>query len=213
MNNRAVNAGTYTVVGSITDSNYTGTATATLAISKATAPHPRQPSPDLRRHRQIRLRLNHFQLPRLSFTYKTKHPSHHAAPTPSSAPSPTATPGTTTGTLAISKATGALALGNLTQTYDGTAKSASASTTPSGLAVNLTYNGSSNPVVNAGSYTVVGSITDSNYSGTATGTLAISKATGALTLGNLAQTYDGTAKSASASTTPSGLAVNLTYNG
>ena len=212
----AVNAGSYTVVGSITDSNYTGTATGTLAISKATGA---------------------LTLGNLTQTYDGTAKSASASTTPSglavnltyngsSSPAVNAGSytvvgsitdsnytGTATGTLAISKATGTLTLGNLTQTYDGTAKSASASTTPSGLAVNLTYNGSSSPAVKAGSYTVVGSITDSNYSGTATGTLAISKATGTLTLGNLTQTYDGTAKSASASTTPSGLAVNLTYNG
>jgi len=77
----------------------------------------------------------------------------------------------------------------------------------------LTYNGSANAPTNAGSYTVIGTINDANYQGSATNTLVISPATGEVTLGSLNQTYDGTAKLATAGTTPSGLAVVLTYNG
>jgi len=73
-------------------------------------------------------------------------------------------------------ATGTVTLGNLSQTYDGTAKSASATTTPTNLTVNLTYNGSANAPTNAGSYTVIGTINDANYQGSATNTLVISKA-------------------------------------
>ena len=47
---------------------------------------------------------------------------------------------------------------------------------------------------NAGSYTVIGTINDANYQGSATNTLVISQATGAVTLGSLSQTYNGTAK-------------------
>jgi hypothetical protein len=101
----------------------------------------------------------------------------------------------------------------LSQTYNGTAKSASATTTPTNLTVNLTYNGSANAPTNAGSYTVIGTINDVNYQGSATNTLVISKGTGTVTLGSLSQTYNGTAKSASVTTTPSGLTVNLTYSG
>jgi hypothetical protein len=79
--------------------------------------------------------------------------------------------------------------------------------------VNFTYGGSANAPTNVGSYTVIGTINNANYQGSATNTLVISKATGTVTLGNLSQTYDGAAKSASATTTPSGLTVNLTYNG
>ena len=44
------------------------------------------------------------------------------------------------------------------------ALAATATTTPSGLTVNFTYNGSSTVPTAAGSYTVVGTISDSNYS-------------------------------------------------
>ena len=84
---------------------------------------------------------------------------------------------------------------------------------PSGLTVNLTYNGSPNAPTNAGSYTVIGTINDLNYAGSATNTLVISKAAATVTLGNLSQTYDGSAESVSVTTAPPGLTVNLTYNG
>jgi poly(hydroxyalkanoate) depolymerase family esterase len=121
--------------------------------------------------------------------------------------------GSATNTLVISKGAGTVNLGNLSQTYDGTAKSASATTTPTNLTVNLTYNGSANAPTNAGSYTVIGTINDANYQGSATNTLVISKGAGTVTLSNLSQTYDGAAKSANATTTPTNLTVNITYNG
>ena len=84
--------------------------------------------------------------------------------------------GSATGTLVINKASGAVTLGSLNQTYDGSAKAATATTTPSGLAVSFTYNGSATVPTSAGSYTVVGTINDANYQGSATGTLVINKA-------------------------------------
>ena len=113
----------------------------------------------------------------------------------------------------IGKASAAVTLGSLNQTYDGTAKAATATTTPGGLAVSFTYNGSATVPTGAGSYTVVGTINDVNYQGSATDTLVVSKASSTVTLGDLSQTYDGSAKAATATTTPSGLAVILTYNG
>jgi hypothetical protein len=71
---------------------------------------------------------------------------------------------------------GTVTLGNLSQTYDGTAKSVSATTTPTNLTVSITYNGSANAPTNAGSYTVIGTINDVNYQGSATNTLVISSA-------------------------------------
>jgi hypothetical protein len=104
-------------------------------------------------------------------------------------------------------------LGGLAQTYTGSPLSASATTTPTGLKVSLTYNGSSTVPTAAGSYTVVGTISDPNYQGTATGTLVIGKAAATVTLINLWHSYDGTAKAASATTTPAGIKVIITYNG
>jgi hypothetical protein len=80
---------------------------------------------------------------------------------------------------------GTVTLGNLSQTYNGTARSATATTTPTNLTVNITYNGSANAPTNAGSYTVIGTISDANYQGSATNTLVINKGAGTVTLGNL----------------------------
>ena len=121
--------------------------------------------------------------------------------------------GKSTGTLVISKATAAVTLGNLAATYSGIAKAATATTTPAGLAVAFTYNGAATPPTNVGSYAVIGTINDTNYQGKATGTLVISKSVATAALGNLAAVYSGTAKPVTATTTPAGLPVTITYNG
>ena len=69
-------------------------------------------------------------------------------------------------------------LGNLIQTYNGTGRQATAATTPAGLNVTLTYNGSATPPAAAGSYAVVATVNDPNYAGRATGTLVIAPAGG-----------------------------------
>ena len=110
------------------------------------------------------------------------------------------------------KSSATVTLDNLNQLFTGGAISANASTTPSGLTVNLTYNGSPNAPTNAGNYSVIGVISDPNYYGIATNTLVISP-NATVTLTNLSQLYTGSAISVTASTTPPGLTVNLTYNG
>ena len=105
-----------------------------------------------------------------------------------------------------------ISLLNLAQTYDGGAKTVAASTQPAGLPVVLTYNGGSQAPSSAGTYSVQASITDPNYNGSASGVLTISPASGAISLNNLAQSYDGTPKIVSASTQPAGLTVSITYN-
>jgi alpha-tubulin suppressor-like RCC1 family protein len=103
-------------------------------------------------------------------------------------------------------------LGNLNQLYTVKAISVMASTTPPGLTVNLTYNGSPNAPTNPGSYTVIGTVNDPNYYGSATNTLVINP-NATVTLGNLNQIYTGSAISVTVSTTPPRLPLNLTYNG
>jgi uncharacterized cupredoxin-like copper-binding protein len=79
--------------------------------------------------------------------------------------------------ITINKATAPIALGNLSTIYDGSSKSATATTTPAGLSFSLSYNGSDSAPVNAGNYTVVATISEANYTGNSTGTLVIAKAT------------------------------------
>ena len=122
-----------------------------------------------------------------------------------------------TGNLRINPAQASLTLGNLNQTADGSAKSVSVTTNPSGLANVVVYTDSSNHVVPnptaPGSYNVFATITNPNYTGSAAGTLVLAQSIVHVTpvLGNLNQTYDGSAKSVSVSTNPQGLAVNLKY--
>src|SRR5260221_2055409 len=80
-------------------------------------------------------------------------------------------------------------LGNLAQSYNGSTHSATATTTPSGLTVNITYDGSSTPPTNAGSYSVVATVSDPNYQGSNTGTLVISKAPLTATANNQGRLY------------------------
>src|SRR5207247_1910054 len=121
-----------------------------------------------------------------------------------------------TGTLTINKAAATLTLSNLTQPYDGPPKSATATTSPAGLSgVSITYDGSATAPTNAGSYAVVASLNNANYTASnATGTLTINKATATLTLSNLTQGYDGSPKPVTVTTSPAGLSgVSITYNG
>jgi len=73
----------------------------------------------------------------------------------------------------VTNNTATVTLGNLAATYDGTPKSASATTNPPGLTVNLSYVGLETAPMNAGSYTVVATIVDANHTGSASGTLVI----------------------------------------
>ena len=81
--------------------------------------------------------------------------------------------------LNITTASAGMTFGNLSFTYDGTAKNVTVTTNPAGLAVTLTYNGSTTPPTDVGTYTVIATISDPNYQGTASGTLTISAGTGA----------------------------------
>ncbi len=106
-------------------------------------------------------------------------------------------------------------LSNLSQTYNGSPRSASASTTASGFSsFKFTYNGSSFAPTAAGSYSVVCTLVNDKYQGQATGTLVISRATATVTLGNLNQTYNGSPRSVTATTTATGSSkFTITYNG
>jgi hypothetical protein len=87
-------------------------------------------------------------------------------------------------TFTVSKATATVTLNGLSQTYDGTARTVTATTTPAGKTVDITYDGSATAPVNAGSYTVVGTVNDTMYQGGATGTLVVAKANQTVTFTN-----------------------------
>lgn len=106
-----------------------------------------------------------------------------------------------------------ITLGNLSQTYDGSPRVASVTTSPAGLDSVVTYDGSTTPPTNAGSYDVAAMIDHTYYHGSATGTLVVAKASATVTLANLHHVYDGTPKSATATTNPTGLRRWFAYDG
>ncbi len=83
--------------------------------------------------------------------------------------------GTMTNVITVkTKMAAPVTLSNLSQVTDGyNANPVTVTTTPAGLTVNLSYNGSLYPPVAAGNYTVIGIIDDVNYYGGATNTLVI----------------------------------------
>jgi sugar lactone lactonase YvrE len=119
--------------------------------------------------------------------------------------------GSASGTLVISPLSATVTLGNLSPTYNGSAQAVSVVTSPSGLAVTVTYNGSSSVPISAGTYAVLATISQTNYSGSAQGTLTIAKAPATVTLSNLTATYDGATHAVTAVSNPAGLSVVVTY--
>ncbi|HEX8117472.1 MAG TPA: pectinesterase family protein, partial [Pyrinomonadaceae bacterium] len=111
------------------------------------------------------------------------------------------------------KLTAGVTLSNLAQNYNGSPSAVTFTTEPAGLPVTVTYNGDPNPPTAIGSYTVVATVNDPNYQGSATGTLVVDRTPVSVLLSNLEHTYDGTPKAATASTSPAGPSVNVTYNG
>ena len=79
--------------------------------------------------------------------------------------------------ITVNKGAASIALDNLNQTYDGSPKSATATTTPTGLAtVAITYDASATAPTNAGNYAVVATLTNDDYQASdAVGTLVIAK--------------------------------------
>jgi hypothetical protein len=209
-------AGSYTVVATVNDTNYQGTANGTLVIGKAAATvtlgslaPTYDGTPKAATATTTPGGLN------VGFTYdgSASAPANAGSYTVVATVNDTNYQGTANGALIIGKASATITLGSLAPTYDGSPKNASATTSPAGLSVSFTYEGSGSSPVNAGSYAVAASISDTNYQGTASGTLVIGKATATVTLGDLVHDYDGTPKAATATTDPAGLTVAFTYNG
>jgi hypothetical protein len=79
-------------------------------------------------------------------------------------------------TFTVPKALATFTWGGLTQTYNGSARSVTVTTAPAGLPTTLTYNASSSAPTNAGTYTVVATVNDSNHEGSASNTLSVAQA-------------------------------------
>jgi len=122
-------------------------------------------------------------------------------------------------TITAIKATATVTVNSATVQFDGSSHSVTASTTPSGLTVSITYDGSATAPMNVkivggavSGYAVVATISDTNYQGSGSGTLTINKAPASVGLSNLNQTYTGSPLAATATTSPAGLPVMITYN-
>ncbi|PYT02556.1 MAG: hypothetical protein DMF65_06235 [Acidobacteria bacterium] len=124
----------------------------------------------------------------------------------------------------IAKATATITLGGLSQTYNGSPRAATATTSPSGLGgITVTYDGSTTAPTNAGSYAVIASLSNANYqAGNATGTLTINRAapTVSVNVPSGPVTYDGNTHPANGfaygvggSADVLSPAVTFTYNG
>lgn len=117
-----------------------------------------------------------------------------------------------TGTLTVAKGLAGITIGGDQHVYDGTPKSVSVSTTPVGLGVSVTYNGSATAPTAAGTYVVVVTVNDALYQGVVETTMTIAPAAATLQLDGLVQIYDGSTKTVTLITTPAGLPVSVTYN-
>ena len=85
--------------------------------------------------------------------------------------------GSTSGTLTIAPKPETLTLSNLSQVYDGSPKSVTVTVSPdASVAYSVTYNGSATAPSAVGTYTVVATVTDPNYTGSANATLTITAA-------------------------------------
>jgi PKD repeat protein len=116
-------------------------------------------------------------------------------------------------TVEVGKLPATVELSDLSHTYDGSQKSAAVTTDPEGLPVSITYEGLPGAPIDAGNYDVVATVVDDVYQGSDSAELVISPAVAGITLDNLDQEYDGTSKSVSVITDPTGLDYSLTYSG
>ena len=189
-----VNAGNYPVTATVTDPLYFGSSGGTLVIAKATQTIDFAPIPN-DRPANVPLSLSATgggsgNPVTFSVTGPAELSGNTLTFTASGSVTVTANQAGNANYLAaapvsrsftVVKASATVSLSNLSHTYDGTPKTATATTIPVGLAVNLTYSGSATPPSNAAIYTVSATIDEPIYEGGATGTFVIDKASQSIT--------------------------------
>ena len=216
LTNPPVAVGAYAVTGTVNDADWAGSSTGTLTVGKGTATiafGDLSPIYDGTPKSATATTVPTGLVVEITYAGSTTAPSAVGAYAVTGTVNDANWQGTNTATLTIGKAAATVTLADLAHVYDGTAKSATATTDPAGLAVDVTYDGSATAPSNAGGYAVTGTVNEADWQGTATGTLTIAKAAAIVTLADLAHIYDGTAKSATATTDPAGLTMQITYNG
>ena len=195
-------AGSYAVVATISDPNYSGSVTGTLVIAKATPILSwSTPATILAGAPLTGTQLDATSTVPGTFVYTPAAGATLAAGT-NQALNATFTPadpvdfvsgGIVGTTITVLAAPATVTLGNLSQVYNGSARPVSVTTAPSGLSTSVTYNGSATVPVVAGSYAVVATVTSPSFTGSASGTLVITKGTPALTWNPPAAITAGTA--------------------
>ena len=109
----------------------------------------------------------------------------------------------------VGKGRATVTLANLSHIYDGSAKSATATTTPANLTVDLRYNGEQTAPYQIDSYEVTAVINDDNYEGSASGTLVINPIPQTITFAPLPDKTFGDPAFALTATASSGLPVSF----
>ncbi|HEY1792878.1 MAG TPA: YDG domain-containing protein [Opitutaceae bacterium] len=214
-----VGAGTYSVVATIVDPNYTGSVSGTLVIGQATpvvtwaTPLPivyGVPLSGTQLDATANVAGTFAYTPAAGNLVPAGNPALSVLFTPTDGTDYTTATGAVT--LSVSTAPAGVTLGSLSQTYSGAGEPATATTTPSSLTVNFTYNGSSTVPMTAGTYAVVGTISDPDYTGTASGTLVIGQATPVITWPQPANVPAGTALSGTQLNATANVPGVFTYN-
>ncbi len=212
-----VNAGTYTVVVSVSDKNYKGGGVSSLIITKGIASvdlvnlqHKFDGTP-----KQVEGITTPANLPvTLIYAGSTSAPINAGSYDVEGSVNTANWVGSSVSKiLVISKAEVPITFANLAQTYDGDSKTVNISTTPGLLPVIVTYNGSPDAPINAGTYTVVATVDDPNHAGSATDTLTIAKRIAVVNFTGLTQAYSGSPRRVKATGVPSHVSVAVTYNG
>lgn len=211
-----VNAGSYAVQATIDNANYSGSMSGALVISKAEADieftglsaiFDGDPKPVSVTTAPAGLAVD------VTYDGEENAPSAVGSYTVAATISDLNYQGSSTATLVISNGVAEITLSGLNAVYDGEPKEVTATTEPDGLNVEITYDGSQDPPVDAGSYSVNAFVNDINYGGSVTATLTIEKQTAAVTLTDLTAVFDGSPKSVTVTTSPANLAVEVTYDG
>ena len=129
--------------------------------------------------------------------------------TPTDAADYTSAPANVSLTVNKAAATVTFDAGTLSQTYSAAQKTVATTTTPPGLTVNLSFTGAP---VNASSYPVTATVSDPNYTGSASGILVIGKASPIINWASPAAITFGTAINATQLDASANVSGTFVYN-
>ncbi|MBB6088137.1 MBG domain-containing protein, partial [Wenzhouxiangella marina] len=101
--------------------------------------------------------------------------------------------GSASDTFTITPASATVTISNTSQVYDGSPKPVTVTTNPAAIAYTVTYAGSPTAPSAVGSYAVVATVTDPNYTGSANATLEITAAASTTTIDSIAPAGSQTA--------------------